>query len=355
VQAGQLIVNCTKSKLSGTILLMSNILVTGGAGFIGSNFIHYWLDEHPDDAITNLDLLTYAGNEENLKDIADSPNYTFIKGDIRDLNTTNKLVQQADTVVHFAAESHVDRSILGPEAFVETNIKGTFVLLEAARENNTRLHHISTDEVFGALDLDSDDKFNETTLYQPSSPYSASKAASDHLVRAYHDTYQLPITITNCSNNYGPYQHPEKFISRMITNLIDGDNIKIYGDGKYVRDWLHVLDHCRAIEAVLDKGKIGETYLVGGMTKDVNNLAVAKTILEHMNLKEDRIQFVKDRAGHDRRYAVDWTKINRELDWEPRHSFDEWLKETITWYQDNKNWWQPLKEEAEATYKKTGQ
>jgi len=338
---------------------MSKLLVTGGAGFIGSNFVRYWLQQHPDDQITNLDLLTYAGNLENLEDIEGNQNYAFVKGDIRDTDIVNKLVKDADTIVHFAAESHVDRSILGPQAFVETNIKGTFVLLEALRQAQgkppKRFHHISTDEVFGTLALNSSAKFTENTLYQPSSPYSASKAASDHLVRAYHETYNLPITITNCSNNFGPYQHPEKFISRMITNLIDGDNIKIYGDGKYVRDWLHVLDHCRAIEAVLTKGKIGETYLVGGVTEDFSNLTVAKMILKHINLDEDRIEFVKDRAGHDRRYAVDWTKINQELGWQPQHSFNEWLKETIDWYQQNEDWWRPLKAEAEATYKKTGQ
>ena len=334
---------------------MNKLLVTGGAGFIGSNFIRYWLSEHPDDKITNLDTLTYAGNLENLKDVENNSNYTFVKGDILDTKLVNKLVREADIIIHFAAESHVDRSILGPEAFIETNIKGTFVILEAARANNTRLHHISTDEVFGALDLDGQEKFNESTPYQPSSPYSASKASSDHLVRAYFDTFKLPVTITNCSNNFGPYQHPEKFISRMITNLIDGDNIKIYGDGKYVRDWLHVIDHCRAIEAVVTKGRIGETYLVGGMTRDINNLEVANLILARMNMGEDRIEFVKDRAGHDRRYAVNWSYINKELGWEPKHTFEEWLIETIKWYQDNEQWWRPLKEEAEATYKKTGQ
>ena len=226
--------------------------------------------------------------------------------------------------------------------------------MEAARQNNKRFHHISTDEVFGHLPLD-EGTFTEETPYAPRSAYSASKAASDHLVRAFNITYGLPVTITNCSNNYGPYQHPEKFISRMITNLIDGENIKIYGDGKYVRDWLHVQDHCRAIDLVLTSGKIGETYLVGGMTEDINNLTVAHFILQLMNLKEDRIEFVKDRLGHDRRYAVDWTKINKDLGWEPEHSFSKWLKETVEWYKNNESWWRPLKDEAEATYKKTGQ
>ena len=331
------------------------LLITGGAGFIGSNFIHYWLKKHPDDHIVNLDILTYAGNLANVDDISQDKRYQFVQGDILDKDIVDDLVKSCDTVVHFAAESHVDRSIQGPSAFVETNIKGTFVLLEAARAYNKRFHHISTDEVFGALPLGTKDKFNEHTPYQPSSPYSASKAAADHLVRAYHETYKVPVTITNCSNNFGPYQHPEKFISRMITNLIDGENIKVYGDGKYVRDWLHVQDHCRAVETVLTAGKIGETYLVGGMTEDINNLAVAKLILQHMNLGEDRIEFVKDRLGHDRRYAVDWTKIKRDLNWEPEYTFNKWLKTTVDWYQQNEDWWRPLKEEAEAIYKKSGQ
>lgn len=333
---------------------MAKLLVTGGAGFIGSNFIRYWLKNHPADQVTNLDLLTYAGNLTSLADIANNPNYTFVKGDIRDAKTVNKLVKAADIVVHFAAESHNDRAVLDPGIFVETNIKGTFTLLEAARQNNKRFHHISTDEVFGHLPLD-EGTFTEETPYAPRSAYSASKAASDHLVRAFNITYGLPVTITNCSNNYGPYQHPEKFISRMITNLIDGGNIKIYGDGKYVRDWLYVEDHCRAIDSIIANGKIGETYLIGGLTEDINNLQVAQLILTGLNLGEDRIEFVKDRAGHDRRYAVDWTKINHELGWEPKFTFEEWLQKTINWYQDNEAWWRPLKAEAEATYKKTGQ
>ena len=328
------------------------LLVTGGAGFIGSNFIRYWLANHAEDQVVNLDLLTYAGNLDSLTDVADNPNYQFIKGDIGDKIAVDSLVADCDIIVHFAAESHVDRSILGPEAFVETNIKGTFVLLEAARKHGKRLHHISTDEVFGALALNDPAKFNESTPYSPHSPYAASKASSDHLVRAYADTYGLQVTITNCSNNFGPYQHPEKFIPRMITNLIDGDNVKVYGDGLYVRDWLHVEDHCRAIEAVLQSGKAGETYLVGGMSKDVNNLQVAQLILQYMEFGEDKIEYVKDRPGHDRRYAVDWTKINRELGWKPQHSFEEWLKATVDWYKQNEAWWRPLKEKAESIYTK---
>lgn len=329
---------------------MSKLLVTGGAGFIGSNFIRHWIAEHPEDSVMNVDALTYAGNLENLKDVADSPQYAFVQADILNKEKMNELVKETDTVVHFAAESHVDRSIMGPEAFVETNVKGTFVLLEAARAHNKHFHHVSTDEVFGALELGSESKFNEDTPYRPNSPYSASKAGSDHLVRAYHETYGLPVTITNCSNNFGPYQHPEKFIPRMITNLIDGDTIKIYGDGKYVRDWLYVVDHCRAIDAVITKGNVGDTYLVGGMWQDVSNLEVAKMVLEFMGLGEDKIEFVKDRPGHDRRYAVDWGKIQHELDWKPQHEFKDWLKQTIDWYKENEWWWRPLKENAEKIY-----
>jgi len=316
-----------------------HILVTGGAGFIGSNFIHYWLEQHPEDKITNLDSLTYAGNLASLKDIEGNPNYTFVKGDICDADMVNPLVEQADLIVHFAAESHVDRSIQGPAAFVETNIKGTFVLLEALRQAQggqpKHFHHVSTDEVFGALPLDSSIKFDESTSYAPSSPYSASKAGSDHLVRAYHETFGLPITITNCSNNFGPYQHPEKFISRMITNLIDGQPVKIYGDGLYVRDWLFVKDHARAIDLIISGDKAGQTYLVGGMSGDVNNLTVAKLLLGYMNKEEDSIEYVKDRPGHDRRYAVDWSKINNDLDWKPEHSLEAGVKKTISWFSEN--------------------
>jgi len=334
---------------------MSTLLVTGGAGFIGSNFIRYWLQRHPDDMIVNLDLVTYAGNPENLADVASQPNYHFVRGDINNAELVNELAAEADIIVHFAAETHVDRSILGPKAFVETNVTGTFTLLEAARHRKLHFHHISTDEVFGALPLDTGEKFNETTLYRPSSPYSASKAAADHLVRAYHSTFGLPVTITNCSNNYGPYQHPEKFISRMITNLIDGQPIKLYGDGLYVRDWLYVLDHCRAIERVLEKGKAGETYVVGGMDEAVSNLKISQELLQLFEIPENNIEFVKDRPGHDRRYAVDWGKLKRELGWQPEHSFADWLKETVSWYRLNESWWRPLKAEAEKLYAKTGQ
>jgi dTDP-glucose 4,6-dehydratase len=332
------------------------LLVTGGAGFIGSNFIRYWIKNHPDDEIVNLDKLTYAGHLSSTKDFSDDKNYTFIKGDIANPKDVKKAMVGVDVVVHFAAESHVDRSVMGPKIFTLTNVVGTQVLLdEAMRVGVKRFHHISTDEVFGELELGTKDKFSEDTPYDPKSPYSASKAASDHLVRAYHNTYKLPITITNCSNNYGPYQSPEKFIPRMITNLIDGGKVPIYGDGKYVRDWLHVEDHVRAIELVLEKGKLGETYVVGGLTKDYSNLDIAKRLIEVFGKDESDIKFVKDRPGHDRRYAIDWSKINNELGWEPKHSMDEWLEKNVKWYKENEDWWRPLKKEAEDFYKKTGQ
>lgn len=329
---------------------MTKLLVTGGAGFIGSNFIRYWMEKYPEDSITNLDVLTYAGNLANLKDVENNPRYKFVQGNILDKELVDTLVAECDKIVHFAAETHVDRSILGPEAFIETNIKGTFVLLEAARKHKKHFHHISTDEVFGSLALDTKEKFTENTIYSPRSPYSASKASSDHLVHAYADTFQVPISITNCSNNFGPYQHPEKFIPRMITNIIDGENIKVYGDGLYVRDWLFVKDHCRAIDMILHDGKVGEAYVVGGMSEDINNLEVAKLILGYMGVGEDRIEFVTDRPGHDRRYAVDWSRIHRELGWEPEHDFKDWLKETVDWYKANEAWWRPLKVEAEKFY-----
>ena len=327
------------------------ILVTGGAGFIGSNFIHYWLTKYPQDQITNLDKLTYAGNLDNLSGIEDLSNYQFVEGDICNSGLVNRLTEGIDLIVHFAAESHVDRSIDGPAVFVETNIVGTQVLLDAAVENKAgHFHHISTDEVFGSLDLESKEKFSEVTKYDPRSPYSASKAAADHLVKAYFHTYQLPVTITNCSNNYGPYQYPEKFIPRMVTSLIEGGKIQIWGDGKYVRDWLFVEDHCRAIDLVIKEGKPGETYCVGGLTGDVNNLELAKKVLKIMELGEDKLEFVTDRPSHDRRYAVDWAKIKNELGWEPEKDLDEGLEETINWYEENKMWWRKLKEEAEAFY-----
>lgn len=330
------------------------LLVTGGAGFIGSNFILYWIKNHPDDKIINFDKLTYAGNLENLKDIEGNPNYQFIHGDICNAEDVEKAMQGIDYVVHFAAESHVDRSILEPGGFVLTNVVGTQVLLQAALKNNVkRFHHVSTDEVFGALPLDTKEKFNESTRYDPHSPYSASKAGSDHLARAYFDTFGLPITITNCSNNFGPYHFPEKMIPLAITNLLEGKKIPVYGDGLYVRDWLYVEDHCRAIDLVLSKGKVGETYCIGGMNDDISNLEVAKKIIKILGKSEDDIEFVKDRPGHDRRYAVDFTKIKNELGWEPKHSFDEWLEETVEWYKNHSDWWKKVKSgEYQKYYKK---
>lgn len=320
------------------------LFVTGGAGFIGSNFILYWMKNHPTDEIVNFDKLTYAGNLENLQGVEKNQNYCFVRGDICNGSEVDSSMQGVDTVVHFAAESHVDRSIMEPASFVTTNVLGTQVLLESALKSNVkRFHHVSTDEVFGQLELDSTTKFDENTKYDPRSPYSASKAGSDHLVRAYSHTFGLPITITNCSNNFGPYQFPEKIIPLAITNLLEDKKIPIYGDGLYVRDWLYVEDHCRAIESVLEKGKVGETYCVGGLNEDVNNLQVAKKLIKILGKSEDRIEFVKDRLGHDRRYAVNWSKIKNELGWEPLHSFDEWLEETVNWYQDHEDWWKKVK------------
>lgn len=320
------------------------LLITGGAGFIGSNFIHYWLKNNPEDQIVNFDKLTYAGNLENLKEAEGNPNYSFIHGDICDPEAVNSAMSGIDWVVHFAAESHVDRSISDPSGFVKTNVLGTQVLLDSAIKNNVqKFHHVSTDEVFGQLPLGSKDKFSEDTKYDPRSPYSASKASSDHLVRAYFFTYNLPVTVTNCSNNFGPFHFPEKMIPLAITNVLEGKSIPIYGDGLYVRDWLYVEDHCRAIELVLKNGKNGETYCVGGMADDISNLDVAKKILGILGNSEDMIEFVKDRPGHDRRYAVDFSKIKNELGWEPMHSFDEWLEKTVSWYKNNEDWWRKVK------------
>lgn len=340
---------------------MKNLLVTGGAGFIGSNFVHHMLAKYPRYRVVNFDKLTYAGNLASLKTAELHPNYRFINGDITDQRRVEEAIKafNIDTIVHFAAESHVDRSIVGPKAFVMSNVVGTWVLLELARKYNIkRFHHVSTDEVFGALALDSEEKFNTETRYDPKSPYSASKAGSDHFVRAYFETFKLPITITNTSNNFGPYMDPEKFISRMITNLIDDKKIPIYGDGKYIRDWIYVLDHCKAIDLVLHKGKPGETYLAGGLTRgkeEINNLAVAKKLLKIFGKDESHIKFVKDRPGHDRRYAIDWSKIRRELGWRPTRDFDTWLARTVNWYKNNEWWWRPLKGQAEDLYTATKQ
>ncbi|NTU47196.1 dTDP-glucose 4,6-dehydratase [Candidatus Roizmanbacteria bacterium] len=329
------------------------LFVTGGAGFIGSNFVHYWLKKHPEDSILNFDKLTYAGNLENLKDVETNPHYTFIQGDICDPEAVHRAMQGSDVVVHFAAESHVDRSILDPSLFVKTNVEGTAVLLNSALEHKVqRFHHISTDEVFGALPLNSELMFTEHTAYHPHSPYSASKAGSDHLVRAYFDTYGLPITISNCSNNYGPFHFPEKLFPLAITNLLEGKKVPVYGDGLYVRDWLYVEDHCRAIDCILSKGEIGKTYLIGGMSQDIPNVEIVKKILTLMGKDESSIEYVKDRPGHDRRYAVDWSMIHRELGWEPTESIDSGLAKTIEWFQTNESWWKRVKSGAYQEYYK---
>jgi len=319
------------------------LLVTGGAGFIGSNFIHYWLKNYPQDSIVNLDKLTYAGNLENLIDIEKSPNYKFVLGDVCDAKIVSDLVKDCDAIIHFAAESHVDRSILDCGEFVRTNVLGTQILLNAAKEYKKRFHNISTDEVFGALSLESKNKFTENTAYNPHSPYAASKAGSDHLVRSFFDTHGLEITISNCSNNFGPYQFPEKLLPLVITNLLTDKKVPVYGDGLYVRDWLYVDDHCRAIDLILNKGKIGETYCIGGMTEDLNNLQIIKLLLAMLGKDESMIEYVKDRPGHDRRYAVDWSKAQRELEYQPEHDFATYLKLTVDWYKNNSDWWQKVK------------
>ena len=325
-------------------------MVTGGAGFIGSNFIHYWFKNHPDDFVVNLDKLTYAGNLENLKDIENNPNYSFIKGDICDSKVVRQAMKGVNTVVHFAAESHVDRSIMDPSVFVKTNVLGTQVLLnEAVSAKIARFHHISTDEVFGALNLDDPQRFNEDTVYNPRSPYSASKAAADHLVRAYFVTYNLPVTITNCADNFGPFQYPEKLISLSITNVLEDKKVPIYGDGLYVRDWLYVEDHCRAIDLVIAKGKVGETYLIG-TDSDFANIDLIKKLLSIMGKDEKMIEYVKDRPGHDRRYAIDSTKIKNELGWKPVFNLEEALDATVAWYKSNASWWQKLKDKSYMDY-----
>jgi len=331
-----------------------NLLVTGGAGFIGSNFIHYILDKYPNDKVINLDSLTYAGNLENLKSIAQNPNYKFVHGDIMDTLLVEELIKDVDVIVHFAAESHVDRSILDSDSFVRTNVNGTLNLLEIAKNNgNKRFHHVSTDEVFGSLSL-ADPAFNESTPYDPRSPYSASKASSDHLVRAYYHTHKLPITISNCSNNYGPYQFPEKLIPFFITKLMNGEKVPVYGKGDNIRDWLHVKDHCIAIDKIVREGKIGETYCVGG-DAERTNLEITHKILGLMGFDEKNIEYVEDRKGHDKRYAIDFTKIKNELGWEPSISFEEGMQETVAWYKKNVEWLENIKNGNYREYNKKHQ
>jgi dTDP-glucose 4,6-dehydratase len=319
-----------------------HLIVTGGCGFIGSNFVRLILAERPDWRVTNIDKLTYAGNRANLSDVESNPNYRFVHGDIVDKAAMGEVFSaKPDAVVHFAAESHVDRSITGPEIFVVTNVLGTQTLLELARQAGVgRFLHVSTDEVYGSLGATG--LFREDTPYAPNSPYSASKAGSDLLVRAYHHTFGMDTVITNCSNNYGPYQYPEKLIPLLITNLVDGLQIPIYGDGQNVRDWLHVEDHCRGILLALEKGKAGETYNIGGRNER-KNIDIARGILALMGKDDSSIRYVEDRLGHDRRYAIDADKIRNELGWEPVHTFDTGLPATVEWYRNNESWWRPLK------------
>ncbi len=347
------------------------LLVTGGAGFIGANFVLYWLSRHPEDRVVVLDALTYAGNRASLAAVADDPRLRFVHGDIRDTETVEALLrtEAIDTLVHFAAESHVDRSIHGPDAFIDTNVGGTHALLKAARAvwlqgdgRPHRFHHVSTDEVYGSLGPE-DPPFNERTRYAPNSPYAASKAASDHLVRAYHRTYGLQVTTSNCSNNYGPFQFPEKLIPLTLINVLEGREIPVYGDGRQVRDWLYVEDHCRGIEAVLDAGIPGETYNIGGCN-EVRNLDLVRTLCRLLDARfeadpalarrhgrspaargepaESLIRFVKDRPGHDRRYAIDAGKIARALGFRPIETFESGLRKTIDWYLEHESWWRSV-------------
>ncbi len=320
------------------------ILVTGGAGFIGSNFLYYLKAAHPDDEIRCLDLLTYAGHLESIKPLVDQKYVTFIRADIRKSADVSHAMKDADAVVHLAAESHVDRSIHDAFPFIETNVKGTMCLLEEARRNDIgRFHHVSTDEVFGSLDINSSDKFSEKSCYSPRSPYAASKAASDHLVRAYANTYGLRTTISNCGNNFGPYQHPEKLIPRFITLLLAGRKVPLYGDGLNIRDWIYVEDHCSAIDTVMRNGRSGETYLVSGRN-EISNRALTEKLLFLMGQGSSMIERVADRPGHDRKYSIDDSKLRNELGWKPRHSLDISLNETINWYREHRNWWEPMAE-----------
>ena len=332
----------------------TNIIVTGGAGFIGSNFVHWVIDNQPGVHVTVLDALTYAGNLDNLTGLPEE-RMTFVHGDICDAELVDKLAADADAIVHFAAESHNDNSILDPTPFLKTNVEGTFTLLQAAREHDLRFHHISTDEVYGDLALDDPARFTEETPYHPSSPYSLTKASSDMLVRAWVRTYGVRATISNCSNNYGPRQHIEKFIPRQITNILCGIRPKLYGDGLNVRDWIHTEDHSSAVWDILTKGKIGETYLIGA-DGEKNNIDVLRAILREMGKDADDFDWVRDRPGHDRRYAIDSSKLRRELGWKPIHTdFDEGLRDTIAWYEGNRDWWEDAKQATEAKYAKQGQ
>lgn len=333
---------------------MNKLLVTGGAGFIGSNFVRFVMRERPDWHVAVFDALTYAGNTKNLEGL-DEARFKFIKGDICDETAIDAAVSEADTVVHFAAESHNDNSLHSPWPFVQTNVVGTFRILEAVRKHNKRLHHISTDEVYGDLELDDPAKFTPDTPYNPSSPYSSTKAGSDLLVRAWVRSFGVQATISNCSNNYGPYQHVEKFIPRQITEVIEDRKPKLYGSGENVRDWIHAEDHSSGVLTILEKGKIGETYLIGA-SGEKNNKEVVELILELMGKDKNDYEHVNDRPGHDMRYAIDATKLQKELSWRPKYTdFREGLKQTIDWYKNNLDWWKPQKAETEARYKDLGQ
>ena len=353
---------------------MNRLLVTGGAGFIGANFLHYWAKRYPEDRIVVLDALTYAGNLQSLADLLENPQVQFVKGDIADQELVTSLIREnkLDTIVHFAAESHVDRSITGPDTFVKTNILGTYSLLEVARaewvakNKEHRFHHVSTDEVFGSLDA-GDPAFSETTAYSPNSPYSASKAASDHLVRSYHHTYGLQVTTTNCSNNYGPFQFPEKLIPLMVVNALQGEALPVYGDGTNIRDWLHVEDHVRAIDLVLADGRVGETYNVGG-NEEHSNLDIVERLCSAVDgvlaastrfqqrfpdspvckggSARSLIEFVKDRPGHDWRYAIDSSKIKADLEFQPLFTFETGLRSTVEWLLENETWWRAVLDES---------
>jgi dTDP-glucose 4,6-dehydratase len=318
---------------------MRRILVTGGAGFIGSNFVHHSLETRPDYFIVNLDALTYAGNLLNLKSVEGNKNYEFVKGSITNFDLVDYVVRKynLDTIVNFAAESHVDRSILNPNVFIETNVIGTQTLLNVAKKNNIKTYiQISTDEVYGSLDFD-EPAFTENNPIETNSPYSASKASADLLVFAYHKTFGVPVKITRCSNNYGPYQFPEKLIPLMINNILAGKKLPVYGDGKNIRDWIYVIDHCEGILSVLEKGRVGEVYNLGG-NSELTNIDLVKRLIKELNASEDLITFVKDRPGHDRRYAMNFSKAKKELGWEPRFTFDEGIKKTVQWYLNNNEW-----------------
>lgn len=345
---------CSSMDSMTETLALKNIIVTGGCGFIGSNFVRYVVENHPEVHITVIDALTYAGNIDNIAGLP-KDRVEFIHGNICDQGLLERVVPGHDAIVHYAAESHNDNSIANPEPFIQTNIVGTFRLIQAARKFDIRYHHVSTDEVYGDLPLDGRTRFTEETPYRPSSPYSSTKAASDMLVRAWFRTYGLKMTISNCSNNYGPYQHVEKFIPRQITNILDGIRPKLYGNGLNVRDWIHTEDHSVAVWTILTRGRLGETYLIGA-DGERSNIMVLRDILRVMGRSEDDFDRVKDRPGHDRRYAIDSSKLRKELGWRPTHTdFESGLQQTIDWYRENRQWWEPIKTATEARYKRQGQ